>query len=507
VIEKPEAVIERRTRSSQKHKKIVLLQYEKRYSNQSRCILSQNCHLYKTQIAAITPSAATTIMSSNENGLAKEDLANPSVVLDKLQKVQALLNKVEEDAAVSASKNANGASKPEMNDWQSAAAMYSLIHWDWEVAKSRPEYRNEQYQFQDAKTKTTYPMLENVAELEELQQYLDYADWAYEESSEKIRDNCQAAGLEMVRHDPASKPGEVSHFIALDKANKVAIVSLKGTSTFDDIMTDLIATPKERTGPHFDQGTFDSQGEGQAADKMSIWCHEGMFTAANWLADNVQPQIENLFLPQGYKIVITGHSLGAGTACLLGIELRSRIPAFQKNTTDLRVLAYATPSVISFAAAKACAPFITAVVNNADIVPRCSLSNWRSVNHLVWFMHEKLQVKGYTMESWTNVSEYYDNEVSKIDDDLIVSIEDMEDFLQTSFFGVEPQPDDLFVPGKIVLVWNKGEQHETSPIGGPLVCSCDMKMLRTIELGPTFISDHSLTSYRENLAKAKEQIG
>jgi pimeloyl-ACP methyl ester carboxylesterase len=52
-------------------------------------------------------------------------------------------------------------------------------------------------------------------------------------------------------------------------------------------------------------------------DNQDIIVHEGIFTAATMVADDLLDFIQQLILPQKFKVVITGHSLGAGTACLL----------------------------------------------------------------------------------------------------------------------------------------------------------------------------------------------
>ena len=77
-----------------------------------------------------------------------------------------------------------------------------------------------------------------------------------------------------------------------------------------------------------------------------MYCHEGIHTAAMWMADDLHDFVENVIVAFKYILVITGHSFGADTACLSGLELQARVPVFRKNFTDLRILAFATPSVV-----------------------------------------------------------------------------------------------------------------------------------------------------------------
>lgn len=123
--------------------------------------------------------------------------------------------------------------------WQMAAGFYSLLHLNTELWALDADYRDKQYG-DDRKDNSV-----ELDELQELKAALEYADWAYETSFATLSANCRKAGLDLLRHDTATEPGRVGHFIALDHKNKTAIISLKGTSTLADALTDLVAVPKE----------------------------------------------------------------------------------------------------------------------------------------------------------------------------------------------------------------------------------------------------------------------
>jgi len=283
--------------------------------------------------------------------------------------------------------------------------------------------------------------------------------------------------------------GRVGHFIAMDHKHKLAIVGLKGTSSLADILTDSIAVPKQHI----------FQIDNRAVTGSNIYCHEGIFTAAIWMADSLQEFIENMLLPLKYKLLICGHSLGAGTSCLLGMELRSRIAAFRKNYTDLRVYAYATPPVVSLEASKACSPFITSVVNNSDVVPRASLGNFIVLNKLVRKVSEKLASKGHHLNTWSSLKFYYEEEVAKVDRDLLMTPKEIEMFYQETHLELEKQTNHLYIPGRCIVMWDKGINDDNQIDG--FVTNCSMKMLRTVELCNTMISDHMVPVYFENLAR------
>ena len=445
-------------------------------------------------------SSSTSSKESGERGAtdkdANDDFANPLAIVTKLKEMMTLVSQVSDDVT-----------PDDITDWQMMAAAYSVIHLNTELRGVDPDYRDKQYDDDNRQHDDV-----QLEELQELKTVLEYAHWAYEMSHSVISANCREAGLDLLRHDTATEPGRVGHFIALDHKNKTAIVGLKGTSSLADVLTDLVALPKEHLGCHFDDKTFAapsasaSSGGGVTSEKAvkSMYCHEGIFTAAIWMADNLQEFIENMLLPLKYKLLICGHSLGAGTACLLGLELRSRISAFRKNYTDLRVLAYATPPVVSFEASKACAPFITSVVNNSDVVPRSSLSNLVVMNKLLLKVNEKLQEKGHTLDTWTSLRNYYNEEVAKVDDDLLLTPDELEEFFQETHAEPEQEQDHLYVPGRCVVMWDKGD-NDNSEVGG-IVTDCGMKMLRMIELSTTLITDHFIVGYRENMTKLIEQL-
>lgn len=69
---------------------------------------------------------------------------------------------------------------------------------------------------------------------------------------------------------------------------------------------------------------------------------------------------------QGYQLVITGHSLGAGVASILAllIKLNMKFP-------NMKCYAFSPPgSLFSFPLAQYCKELITSVVLGNDIVPR-----------------------------------------------------------------------------------------------------------------------------------------
>jgi sn1-specific diacylglycerol lipase len=75
----------------------------------------------------------------------------------------------------------------------------------------------------------------------------------------------------------------------------------------------------------------------------------------------------------GYKLILTGHSLGAGCAAVLSFMLRSKYP-------DLKCLCFSPPGcTLSKNMADSCKEYLTTYVLDDDIIPRLSL---QSLEHL-----------------------------------------------------------------------------------------------------------------------------
>lgn len=250
---------------------------------------------------------------------ANDDLANPTAVLAKLTEMNDLLDKVMDEthaqtkATTTDTRSGDAVEKADkcMDQIDLLAAFYSLIHLYREFFAKDPDYRDKQYH-SSSQDKNDDDV--NVQDLHELAEYLEYAHWAYQVSDEILSKDCRKAGLDLISHDTATEPGRVGHFIALNHSSKLAIVGLKGTSTISDVLTDLIAIPKEHVGCHFDDEIFaaanKNKGEIVEGATESMRVHEGIFTAALWMADKLQPMIENLLIPLQYKVVLCGHSLG-----------------------------------------------------------------------------------------------------------------------------------------------------------------------------------------------------
>jgi len=224
-----------------------------------------------------------------------------------------------------------------------------------------------------------------------------------------------------------------------------------------------------------------------------------MYTAALYLFEETFHLVENFFAPQGYKICICGHSLGAGVSSLLGMIMKKRLP-----TLDLQVYAFATPACCSYEASLQCQDYVTSVVHNTDCVPRLSLMNVRSFFKLMNFVDTKLKENGMSPDSFASTIQYLNDLITNKSKDLVTPKE-LQQFLQE--INSEPRDDrfldlELYVPGRVVSIW-KHDVEDSIIIGGK-VTDGQTQVLKQLMIESTMISDHACDAYRATMLQLME---
>ncbi|XP_030873433.1 sn1-specific diacylglycerol lipase beta isoform X4 [Leptonychotes weddellii] len=145
---------------------------------------------------------------------------------------------------------------------------------------------------------------------------------------------------------------ELPFLVALDHRKESVVVAVRGTMSLQDILTDLSA---ENETLNLECGVQDCS------------AHKGISQAARYV---YQRLVNDGILSQAfsiapeYRLVVVGHSLGAGAAALLAIMLRSAYP-------QVRCYAFSPPrGLLSKSLYEYSKNFIVSLVLGKDVIPR-----------------------------------------------------------------------------------------------------------------------------------------
>lgn len=164
----------------------------------------------------------------------------------------------------------------------------------------------------------------------------------------------------------------------IDDARRELVITIRGTADIKDCIADVLAKPAffdplgEASPDHPKHPPFD--------DDTDFFVHSGVLKCCKdamrrLLDSNVLRAVQAGGRGVDYSVVVTGHSLGAGVACLLAFRLR----AFLK--VPVRSVLYEPPGGLlskRLAARTRDLGFVTAVIS-VDVIPRLSI---RSMQHL-----------------------------------------------------------------------------------------------------------------------------
>uniref|UniRef100_A0A7R9YQW8 sn-1-specific diacylglycerol lipase n=1 Tax=Chlamydomonas euryale TaxID=1486919 RepID=A0A7R9YQW8_9CHLO len=188
--------------------------------------------------------------------------------------------------------------------------------------------------------------------------------------------------------------GLLPYYICIDRPRREVIISVRGSLSAADWMTDLLVLPVEVDAnflgcdPSSMVAPEDVKIETTASRRRLISAHKGMLGCAKTIAadlrrhkvldavlksdQHAREALKHDIYKQDcsdHQLVVVGHSLGAGVAALLALHLRSVYPG-------TRCWAYAPPGgLMSPELSAAMRDYCTSVVCGRDLVPRLSLSN------------------------------------------------------------------------------------------------------------------------------------
>eukprot|EP00931_Biecheleriopsis_adriatica_P100930 TRINITY_DN76164_c0_g1_i1.p1 TRINITY_DN76164_c0_g1~~TRINITY_DN76164_c0_g1_i1.p1 ORF type:complete len:661 (-),score=125.97 TRINITY_DN76164_c0_g1_i1:73-2055(-) len=197
---------------------------------------------------------------------------------------------------------------------------------------------------------------------ESLRRARDY--WRSPEGRGSMALKCAGISLEsveVIHFDEAKRPqhGEPhvpGQLVAVDNASRCVAVVLRGSSCLRDVLMDLDCKP-----------------EAVVFKGRAGLAHAGMLKAARALeerlVDAIETGLEKLSGPQ--KVLICGHSLGAGVAALLTELL---LDSGRLGHASLQCLAFACPQVLDAKLAKHAEGHTVSIIVGDDCVPCLSLA-------------------------------------------------------------------------------------------------------------------------------------
>lgn len=225
---------------------------------------------------------------------------------------------------------------------------------------------------------------------------------------------------------------DTGHYVALAHEKKAIVVGIRGTFHARDALTDLCAEYEE-----FLTGT----------------AHLGMMTAArNKNAEVLPVVLTALESHPDYRVVITGHSLGAGTSALLALLWNS------EQKFQIECHAFACPPVVSaeMALSHDTKKLVNCYAVNDDIIPRLSFGS--STDLKKWLVNVATDGTGFFHRMFQVMS--VGNALGKDTTAYISSkmewSSDLNDSVAKALDAVQPT-ERLYLPGRVFFIY----QHKT----------------------------------------------
>jgi pimeloyl-ACP methyl ester carboxylesterase len=191
-----------------------------------------------------------------------------------------------------------------------------------------------------------------------------------------------------------------------------------------------------------------------------IRCHQGILICAVRLVNTIQSIVKSHVVDDEYRLLLCGHSLGAGVASLVAMVLRSRLPTLSdtKGINKMRVVAFAPPPVLDHDSAVASSLYTTTIVNNSDIIPRSSLANLGIFLEFLREVSSRLQEKGLAPTNPLTTAAFIRKISSDVanEDDLLMTLEEVQIALEKAHHCIEIRnPDHLYIPGRVLVMFEK----------------------------------------------------
>ena len=281
---------------------------------------------------------------------------------------------------------------------------------------------------------------------------------------------------ELVYSNMVSRKYAPCHVVCVDLRKKNILVAIRGTMSLFDCMTDLQSSYEE----------FLFTDPLNPSIKILGKVHSGIMKSALNLDFELFPILLSCIneWPE-FSIVITGHSLGAGTAALLGLIWKSKLELITKN---LLVYAYGPPPVVSKNLNKILKNFVFSVIYGNDIIGRLSLGSLKDLATMIKIFYLKESFDRFSAfeiaSKWLYGWKQNDLEILNLYNGI-----------KKAFTEEKLQP-----PGNILQIYNKQRHSDTFLLSqsyeyiGKFI---NPNFYEEIVIDKTSFSDHMPTAYEE----------
>lgn len=207
---------------------------------------------------------------------------------------------------------------------------------------------------------------------------------AYEDRSKIIFPD----DIQIVCEEFESSISKIPFFIVVDKEVNSIIISCRGSSCTDDFITDSMGNGINFDGGKIHQGIFNTatyvflQIQNKILELNSVYngeniehANEGQNIRTNKEEqpndlNNSNDENDNSEKKNKMKIIVTGHSLGAGVASIVAHLFKREFPKL-----DVQCICFAPPPTVSFNLWEKSTKYIQSFMIEGDMVPFLSVQN------------------------------------------------------------------------------------------------------------------------------------
>jgi len=208
-------------------------------------------------------------------------------------------------------------------------------------------------------------------------------------------------------HAEEFQPEEPFYMLYAHRQDKNAVLTIRGTYSVEDVVTDMRATPesfppsdkdivamfyrgreqqragylpqRRQTPPTPVQPAAEAEGLWTSLSSDSTYASSGICRAAAYMIQQVGPSVVDL-LESGFCITVTGHSLGGAVAALVTLLLRRFVTLTQLGDPKcISGVTYSCPSFVDERTADLLLPCVTSIVVRDDVVSRITPASIRTL--------------------------------------------------------------------------------------------------------------------------------